>query len=404
MATRSSPPRRSTTKKTPSSRPRRPNTRTPRPEAGEHDSAPPLELNDTPSENAPRAPREVVSPSKRVLLPQAETPKLHKVLAQSGLGSRLDMEALIREGRLTVNGRAAHVGQRVQVGDQIRFDGRPIRYQMAEPTPRVLAYHKPEGEIVSHDDPHNRPSVFRTLPRIGAGKWLSVGRLDLNTEGLLLFSNSGTLVNQLTHPRFGMEREYAVRVLGQLSQEAQTALLDGVMLDDGPARFESLQPLGKGEGVNAWYRVVIQEGRNREVRRLIEAVGHVVSRLTRVRYGPVVLPRGLRRGHWVELHGSDLADLLRAAGLDPQAPKPVAKTPTPRRHSPDRPKVKSTKPQAPARARAAAPAPRAAQPADSATERTARKDFIGEKALSRLSRQRKGKPGAASSRSKSPRR
>lgn len=347
------------------------------------------------------APERAVA-SKRVLLPQAETPKLHKVLAQSGLGSRLDMEALIREGRITVNGRAAHVGQRIQVGDQIRYDGRPIRYQMAEPNPRVLAYHKPEGEIVSHDDPHNRPSVFRTLPRIGAGKWLSVGRLDLNTEGLLLFSNSGTLVNQLTHPRFGMEREYAVRVLGKLSEEAQTALLDGVMLDDGPAKFESLQPLGKGEGVNAWYRVVIQEGRNREVRRLIEAVGHVVSRLTRVRYGPVVLPRGLRRGHWVELHGSDLADLLRAAGLDPQ-PKVVAKTPSPRRHSPDRPKVKSTKPQAPSRSRAPVAAPRAALPADAASERTARKDFIGEKALSRVNKARKAKSGASVSRGKSPR-
>jgi 23S rRNA pseudouridine2605 synthase len=319
------------------------------------------------------------------LLPQAETPKLHKVLAQSGLGSRLDMETFIREGRITVNGRAAHVGQRIQTGDQIRFDGRPIRYQMAEPAPRVLAYHKPVGEIVSHDDPHNRPSVFRTLPRLGAGKWLSVGRLDLNTEGLLLFSNSGTLVNQLTHPRFGMEREYAVRVLGQLSEEAQATLLNGVNLEDGPAHFESLHPIGRGEGVNAWYRVIIQEGRNREVRRLIEAVGHVVSRLTRVRYGPVVLPRGLRRGQWVELSGADLSDLLRAAGIDP-TPARAVKPSSPRRHSPDRPKIKSTKPKAPLREAMPARAPRAATEADAASARTARKDFIGERALSRKPR------------------
>lgn len=253
------------------------------------------------------------SPPKRVLAPQPETPKLHKVLAQAGLGSRLEMEQLIMEGRISVNNEPAHIGQRIQFGDQIKVNGKPIRVRIAPPPPRVIAYHKPVGEVVTHDDPQNRPTVFRKLPKLQQGKWQSVGRLDLNTEGLLLFTSSGELANRLMHPRFGLEREYAVRVLGALSNEERQRLLDGVELDDGRASFGAIEE-GGGEGSNVWYRVTINEGRNREVRRLFEAVGHAVSRLIRIRYGAMVLPRGLKRGGWMELDERDIDALSRAAG------------------------------------------------------------------------------------------
>ena len=249
---------------------------------------------------------------KRVLLPEADSPKLHKVLAQAGLGSRLEMEALILKGRNSVNSEPAHIGQRIQYGDQVKINGKPIRYRIAPPPPRVIAYHKPTGEVVTHDDPQNRPTVFRKLPRLQQGKWQSVGRLDLNTEGLLLFTSSGELANQLMHPRFGLEREYAVRVLGALSGEEKKKLLEGVRLDDGMAQFGTIEE-GGGEGSNHWYKVTISEGRNREVRRLFEAVGHAVSRLIRIRYGAMVLPRGLKRGAWMELDERDIGALFRAA-------------------------------------------------------------------------------------------
>ena len=253
---------------------------------------------------------------KRVLLPQPESPKLHKVLAQAGLGSQLEMEQLIAQGRVRVNQQLAHVGQRIQLGDVIKVDGKPLKLRIAPPPARVLAYHKPVGEVVTHDDPQNRPTVFRTLPRLppGQGKWQSVGRLDLNTEGLLLLTNSGELANRLMHPRFGLEREYAVRVLGALSDEEQQRLLDGVMLDDGPAQFSAIEAEGSSEGANQWYRVTISEGRNREVRRMIEAVGHAVSRLIRICYGAMLLPRGLRRGQWMELGERDIRALGEASG------------------------------------------------------------------------------------------
>ncbi len=253
--------------------------------------------------------------AKWVLPPPADAPKLHKVLAQAGLGSRLEMEQLILEGRISVNGEPAHVGQRIQYGDTIKVNGRPVRVRIAPPPPRVLAYHKPAGEVVTHDDPQNRPTVFRRLPRLQSGKWQSVGRLDLNTEGLLLFTNSGELANKLMHPRFGLQREYAVRVLGALSNEEKQRLLDGVRLDDGPAQFQSIED-GGGDGANCWYRVTIAEGRNREVRRMFEAVGHAVSRLIRIRYGAVMLPRGLRRGVWMELDHRDIERLSSAAGME----------------------------------------------------------------------------------------
>ena len=250
---------------------------------------------------------------KRVLAPQVETPKLHKVLAQAGLGSRLEMEQLILEGRISVNNEPAHIGQRIQFGDSVKVNGKPIRFRIDPPPARVLAYHKPAGEVVTNDDPQNRPIVFRKLPKLLQGKWQSVGRLDLNTEGLLLFTSSGELANRLMHPRFGLEREYAVRVLGALSAEEKQRLLGGVELGDGSARFGSIDE-GGGEGANCWYRVTISEGRNREVRRMFEAVGHAVSRLIRIRYGAMVLPRGLRRGGWLELDDRDIQQLMRAVG------------------------------------------------------------------------------------------
>jgi 23S rRNA pseudouridine2605 synthase len=252
------------------------------------------------------------APLKRVLAPEPDAPKLHKVLAQAGIGSRRDMEQLILEGRITVNGEPAHTGQRISWGDQVKVNGKPIKLRIAPPPPRVLAYHKPAGEIVTHDDPQQRPTVFRRLPKLHQGKWQSVGRLDINTEGLLLFTNSGELANQLMHPRFGVEREYAVRVLGLLDDEARQRLLEGVEIDGQPAKFESIVD-GGGEGANHWHRVVITEGRHREVRRLFDAVGLTVSRLIRIRYGTVVLPRGLKRGAWVELGDADVKAIRRAA-------------------------------------------------------------------------------------------
>jgi 23S rRNA pseudouridine2605 synthase len=264
-----------------------------------------------------------LAPPKRVLSPQPETPKLHKVLAQAGLGSRLEMEQLILEGRISVNGEPAHIGQRIQFGDTVKVNGKPIRVRIDPPPPRVIAYHKPTGEVVTHDDPQNRPTVFRRLPKLFQGKWQSVGRLDLNTEGLLLLTSSGELANKLMHPRFGLEREYAVRVLGALNNEEKKRLLEGVTLDDGVAQFSSIEA-GGGEGANCWYRVTISEGRNREVRRMFEAVGHAVSRLIRIRYGAMVLPRGLKRGAFVELDERDIWALTSAltrseSRVDPRA-------------------------------------------------------------------------------------
>ncbi len=307
-------------------------------------------------------------PPKRVLLPQPEQPKLHKVLAQAGLGSRLEMEQLILQGRITVNGQPAHVGQRVQFGDQVKINGKPIHVRIAPPPARVLAYHKPVGEVVTHDDPGNRPTVFRKLPRLQQGKWQSVGRLDLNTEGLLLFTTSGELANRLMHPRFGLQREYAVRVLGALTDEEKQRLLDGVQLDDGLAQFGAITEEGQGEGANQWYRVTIGEGRNREVRRMIEAVGHAVSRLIRIRYGAMLLPRGLRRGMWMELGERDIRALGEASGTPEHvlrgAPEPQpGRADAPRRGGrADRGRGSGPRPNMAAGARPPEPRPRRAGP------------------------------------------
>ncbi len=254
------------------------------------------------------------APERRILAPDAEAPKLQKVLAQSGVGSRRDLEQMIVDGRVSVNGEVAHVGQRVSWGDQVAIDGKPVRVRIAPLPTRVLAYHKPVGEVVTVDDPEGRPTVFRRLPRLLHGKWQSVGRLDINTEGLLLFTTSGELANRLMHPRFGIEREYAVRVLGTLTDEQRARVLAGVPIEGQTAAFLSCED-GGGEGANHWYRVKIAEGRNREVRRLFEAVGLAVSRLIRIRYGTVVLPRGLKRGAAVDLSPDDVKLLRVMTGL-----------------------------------------------------------------------------------------
>jgi len=254
---------------------------------------------------------------RRDLTSEDDAPKLHKVLADSGLGSRRDMEELIVAGRVSVNGEPAHIGQRILPTDQVRINGKLLQRKVSKKPPRVLVYHKPAGEIVSHNDPEGRPSVFDRLPNMKAAKWLAVGRLDFNTEGLLLFTTSGDLANRLMHPRYNIEREYAVRTLGELEQGMRQKLLHGVELDDGVAQFSKIAD-GGGEGVNKWYRVTIGEGRNREVRRMFEAIGLTVSRLIRTRYGVMTLPQGLKRGRWEELEENAVRTLLTVCGLEKQ--------------------------------------------------------------------------------------
>ena len=243
-----------------------------------------------------------------------DTVKLHKVLADVGMGSRREMEDLIIQGRVSVNGMPAHIGQRVGPTDQVRINGKQVHRKIQTKPPRVLMYHKPAGEIVSQSDPEGRPTVFERLPKARQGRWIAVGRLDFNTEGLLLFTTSGELANRLMHPRYGVEREYAVRILGELDGEQSKLLKSGIELGDGPAKFLRLAD-GGGEGANRWYHVALTEGRNREVRRMFEAVGHVVSRLIRTRYGMFLLPPRLRRGRWEEVEPEQVAQLLKMAGL-----------------------------------------------------------------------------------------
>lgn len=255
---------------------------------------------------------------RRDLTAEDDAPKLHKVLADAGLGSRRDMEELIIAGRVSVNGEPAHIGQRILPTDQVRINGKLIQRKVSKRPPRVLIYHKSAGEIVSHSDPEGRPSVFDHLPTMKVGKWLAVGRLDFNTEGLLLFTTSGDLANRLMHPRYGIEREYAVRTLGELEEGMRQKLLAGVELEDGVAQFSKIAD-GGGEGVNRWYRVTIGEGRNREVRRMFEAVGLTVSRLIRTRYGALTLPSGLKRGRWEELDEHAVRGLMALSGLEKAA-------------------------------------------------------------------------------------
>ena len=284
---------------------------------------------DQPTVRTPRPPRSApADPSKRARHKEApgKPERLHKLLAQSGIGSRREMEELIAAGRVTVNGETAQIGQSATPGDRIKVNGRLVDLKFSNRLPRVIIYHKPEGEIVSRDDPEHRPSVFTSLPRLAGSRWVAVGRLDFNTSGLLLFTTSGELANRLMHPRYNLVREYAVRVLGELSLDAQQRLLEGVELDDGPAQFATFQD-GGGDGANHWYRVSLFEGRNREVRRMFESVGVTVSRLMRVRYGPFLLPPNLKRGQVLEMEEKEVQKLMTDFGMENPAPGRVARKP-----------------------------------------------------------------------------
>jgi 23S rRNA pseudouridine2605 synthase len=257
----------------------------------------------------------------------AVTNKLQKVLAQAGFGSRRDMEMWISSGKVTVNGVKAQLGARVGEDDRIEVDGRPVRARAPSRLPRVLLYHKPEGEITSRDDPRGRPSVFERLPAMAGAKWISIGRLDFNTCGLLLFTTSGELANRMMHPRFEIEREYAVRVMAHLQPQHLERLTQGIELEDGMARCVSVEIRG-GEGSNQWCHVVLKEGRNRIVRRMFEALGITVSRLMRVRDGMISLPPRLKRGQFVELSDDETRRLM--AWLDAVQPPQVDERPAPR--------------------------------------------------------------------------
>ena len=241
--------------------------------------------------------------------------KLQKVLAQAGLGSRREMEEWIAAGSVSVNGELAKLGMRVVEGDVVKAGRRTLRIGVRQERVRILLYHKPEGEIVSRDDPENRASVFDRLPRLRGQKWIAIGRLDFNTSGLLIFTTSGDLANRLMHPRFAVEREYAVRTQGTMTSEQMRKMLrEGVELDDGPVKFEKLEDEG-GEGFNHWYRVIVKEGRNRVVRRTFDTLGLPVSRLMRVRFGIINLPPRLKRGMITELGEGEISQVMAWAGF-----------------------------------------------------------------------------------------
>jgi len=253
--------------------------------------------------------------------------RLQKVLAQAGLGSRREMEEWIAAGRVTVNGTVATLGVRVGEGDRVQLDGRQLRLKLEdEPKlPRVLLYHKQEGEIVSRDDPQGRASVFDRLPHLRGQKWIAIGRLDFNTSGLLIFTTSGELANRLMHPRFEVEREYAVRVQGEMTPDQMKQMTGkGLELEDGVVKFARLTDEG-GEGFNHWYRIVIREGRNREVRRTFEALGLPVSRLMRVRFGIIHLPPRIKRGMMAELGEGEVRAIMEWAGLPLPAPRQISR-------------------------------------------------------------------------------
>ena len=251
---------------------------------------------------------------KRTDLSRIEPERLQKVLAASGVGSRREMEEWINNGWVQVNGHVAVLGEKITPEDQVTVKGSAIKLKWADRLPRIILYYKQEGEIVSRDDPQGRVSIFDRLPQAASSRWVAIGRLDINTSGLLILTTSGELVQRFAHPSFEVEREYAVRVLGELTQEQMDALSEGVMLEDGLARVERIYEQG-GEGANKWYNVVLKEGRNREVRRLFESQGLTVSRLVRVGFGPIGLPNRLKRGQFYELNPMEVANIMKWADM-----------------------------------------------------------------------------------------
>ncbi|XXQ69443.1 pseudouridine synthase [Neisseriaceae bacterium B1] len=251
---------------------------------------------------------------RRTDLSRIEPERLQKVLAASGVGSRREMEDWINHGWVQVNGRVATLGEKVSPDDQVTVKGSLIKLKWADRLPRIILYYKQEGEIVSRDDPQGRVSIFDRLPQAASSRWVAIGRLDINTSGLLILTTSGELVQRFAHPSFEVEREYAVRVLGELTPDQMNELTEGVMLDDGLAKVERIYEQG-GEGVNKWYNVIIKEGRNREVRRLFESQGVTVSRLVRVGFGPIGLPNRLKRGQFYELNPAEVAHIVKWADM-----------------------------------------------------------------------------------------
>ena len=251
--------------------------------------------------------------------------RIQKVLARAGYGSRRQLEVLIKEGKVSVNGSIAKLGDQVDIGDSLRLDDKPLSAKRLWQKPQqVLLYNKPVGEVCTRKDPEGRRTIFQSLPIPEEGRWVSVGRLDINTSGLIILTTDGELANRLMHPSNEMDREYAVRVLGAVGPEIMQNLRDGVELEDGKAKFNDIQEAG-GEGANHWYHVVIQEGRNREVRRLWESQGVQVSRLMRVRYGPIIIPSQLKMGRWMMLEGDDVAALYEEVDLKALVPKVVGR-------------------------------------------------------------------------------
>ena len=268
--------------------------------------------------NRPQKPslKAQVQPNELELPEPVAGEKVQKVLARAGLGSRREIERWVEAGRVAVNGKAARLGDRVDDHDRLAVDGRTVDLAPAQEA-RCILYHKPPGEVCSRSDPEGRRTVFGRLPNLKSGRWISIGRLDFNTSGLLLFTTDGDLANGLMHPSSNIEREYMVRVMGDVQEGMLRRMLEGVMLDDGMARFADIQD-GGGDGINRWYYVVLMEGRNREVRRLWESQGLTVSRLKRVRYGDVFIPSKVKQGQWVEMDRTDVKSLYRIASLKPK--------------------------------------------------------------------------------------
>ncbi|MFW5825402.1 MAG: 23S rRNA pseudouridine(2605) synthase RluB [Marinobacter sp.] len=263
------------------------------------------------SQRPPKQPQQGAAPAS------GQPERLQKLLSRAGVGSRREVDAWIQEGRVTVNGEVASPGDRALASDRIAVDGKPVESRSADAVVRrVLVYNKPEGEVTTRNDPEGRPTVFDSLPRLKDQRWIAVGRLDINTTGLMLFTTDGELANRLMHPSGGIDREYAVRIFGEVDDDMIQRLLDGVLLEDGMAAFSDISPAG-GKGQNQWFHVTLMEGRNREVRRLWESQGVRVSRLKRVRYGPVFLPSRLTVGRWEELDQKGVDTLSRAVGLTP---------------------------------------------------------------------------------------